>query len=88
MQASLPTPVRYEAASSSALLFDPPVTLGQPPLALSREGRSVEAFMGYESLSATYFYQYTEDRQYMPFDSRFGTFDRRSVSAKVGVSYR
>ncbi len=86
---SLAAPVvHYQKASNASLAFDPPVTIGQPPLQLSREGRSPEAFVGYDSLTATYFVQHSDDHQLDTSHSRFGTFERRAVSTKVGVSYR
>lgn len=81
-------PARYQHATSGALAFDPPVTIGQPPLDLSRDGRSIEAFVGYDTLTATTFVQHQDDDQFTRQSPELGTFERRAVSTKVGVSYR
>jgi hypothetical protein len=84
----LAAPARYQPSASGCLVFDPPVTIGQPPLNLSRDGRSIEAFVGYESLTTTTFVQHNDDDQFNVLNTRLGTFERRAVSTKVGVSYR
>jgi hypothetical protein len=78
-------PPRYLPAASGSLVFDPPVTLGEPPLQLSREGRAPDAFVGYESTTATYFYLRVDDRQTSDAGNRY---ERRAISTKVGVTYR
>jgi hypothetical protein len=92
-----PSNNRYEAiptsaylpATSTPLVFDPPVTLGQAPLELSRDGRAVDAFVGYESVTATYFYLRTDDRQMDNSNLHNNDrYERRAVSEKVGVTYR
>lgn len=75
----------YEPSAAGALVFDAPVTQGQPPLQLSREGRATDAFMGYESTTATYFYVRSDDRFT---DDHSNRFERRAISTRVGVSYR
>src|ERR1700722_13550286 len=50
-------------ASSAALAFDPPLTLSQRPLDLSRSGRGEAAFAGYEQTTTTYFDVWTDDRR-------------------------
>ncbi|HMB96178.1 MAG TPA: hypothetical protein VKK61_09080 [Tepidisphaeraceae bacterium] len=75
----------YEAGSSGSLVFDPPVTIGQQPLQLSRDDRQPAAFAGYDSSIATYFYVRTDDRQT---SDRSDRFERRAISEKVGVNYR
>ena len=74
--------------ASASLAFDAPVTIGQPPLNLSREGRSPEAFVGYESITTTSFAVHTDDRQLDDSNGHQDRFERRSISTKVGVSYR
>jgi uncharacterized lipoprotein YajG len=49
--------------SSAALAFDPPMTLNQRPLDLSRDGRGEAAFAGYENTTTTYFDVWTDDRR-------------------------
>lgn len=75
----------YEPSAAGALVFDAPVTQGQPPLQLSREGRATDAFAGYESTTATYFYVRSDDRFTSDHSNRF---ERRAISTRVGVSYR
>jgi hypothetical protein len=77
--------VEYEPSSAGSLVFDPPVTVGQPPLELSRDDRTPAAFVGYESQTATYFYLRIDDRSTSDFSDRY---ERRAVSEKVGVTYR
>ena len=52
---------------------------------LSRDGRAADAFVGYETQTATYSYLRTDDRQT---DDGSNRYERRAVSTKVGVSYR
>ena len=75
----------YQPAASGSLVFDPPVTLGEPPVELSRDGRAPDAFVGYESQTATYTYLRLDDRQTNDSSSRY---ERRAISTKVGVTYR
>src|SRR5580698_2400123 len=49
--------------AASALAFDPPLTLHQRPLELSRAGRGEAAFAGYEDSTTTYFDIWTDDRR-------------------------
>jgi hypothetical protein len=83
-QASLPIKPHTPSAAG-ALVFDAPITQGQPPLQLSREGRSPDAFVGYESITATYFYVRSDDRMTSDHSDRF---ERRAITTRVGVSYR
>ncbi len=76
----------YEPSAAGSLAFDPPVTLGQAPLELSRDLRTPDAFVAYESSVATYFWIRTDDLD-RTFDND-GRFDRRAISTKVGVTYR
>ena len=78
-------PPQYGDSAAAALVFDPPVAEGEPQLALSREGRAPEAFVGFDQVTTTYHYVRFEDRQSDEFDEGF---DRRSVSVRVGVSQR
>jgi hypothetical protein len=83
-----PVLASYRPARAGALVFDPPVISDQPPLNLSRDDRNPGAFVGYESMTATYFYIRTDDRQADDFGINNDRFERRSVQYKVGVSYR
>lgn len=49
--------------ASSALVFDPPVTLNVAPLDLSRDTRGSAAFYGFEDSATTYYDTYTDDRR-------------------------
>lgn len=83
------SPLRVaQRSNASALAYDPPVTGDQPQIDLDRSGRAVEAFVGYESVSATFFAVHQDDRQLDYRDGRNDRFERRAVSTKVGVLYR
>ena len=71
--------------SSAALVFDPPVTLSEPRLNLSRDTRGAAAFAGFEDSTVTYFYVRTDDRQTTDNTDRF---QRDGYSAKVGAVRR
>jgi hypothetical protein len=76
---------RYTSAPASALVFNFPQSSHQPSLDLSREDRQPSAFIGYETGVATSFYLKTDDRQS---DSWGDQVERRTLSAKTGVTYR
>jgi hypothetical protein len=78
-------PVYYERSTAGALAFDPPVIANEPPLQLSRDFRTPGAFVGYESLTTTYYYLRIDDRQTDDFGDRY---ERRAFSEKFGVTYR
>jgi len=67
--------------ASAALAFDPPMTLSEPRLDLSRDTRGNGAFAGFEDTTTTYFYVRTDDRQTTDSTERF---EREGYSAKVG----
>ncbi len=75
----------YAPSPATSLVFDPPVTIGQPPLQLSRDARNPDAFVSYDSLTTTYFYLQTDDGA---IGYPYGRYQRRAISTKVGVSYR
>lgn len=75
----------YGEASAGALVFDPPVIAGQPRPELARQDRIPGAFVGYESITATYFWVRVDDRMDSDFNDRY---ERRAISTRVGVSYR
>ena len=88
----------YEAVTAAALVFDPPVALDEPPLQLTRADREARVAVGYEELTAEYFYIRLDDRQITSGgSSRFGhgfgggsydRYERRAVTERVGVRYR
>jgi hypothetical protein len=83
------TASRYLPATSGSLVFDSPITQGDPRPDLSRQGRGTDAFVGYETQTTTYFYLRTDDR--VASDWSHGgnnRYERRAVSTMVGVSYR
>ena len=67
--------------ASSALAFDPPVTMNVAPIDLSRDTRGEAAFIGYEDSSTTYFDQYTDDRRTTDNSDRL---QRETYSEHVG----
>lgn len=80
----------YAEAQAAALLFEPPVAMGQPALDLDRPGRAEAAFWGLEGPSVTYHVVRTDDRFGT---SDWGGFDsdhyrRRSVIIKHSSSIR
>jgi hypothetical protein len=75
----------YTDAPAVALAFDPPVLLGQPTAYLPRDEREAAAFVGYDSVSATYFYIRNDDRLENPQD---GWLYRRAIQERIGVSFR
>src|SRR6187455_1287623 len=72
----------YQSSAAGALVFNPPATLGQPPIDLSRDQRSPDAFVSYDSLTTTYFYIRNDDNAGSGWQNRWS--ERRAVSTKVG----
>jgi hypothetical protein len=83
---TIPAARVYRSSPAGALVFNPPATLGQPPIDLSRDQRSPDAFVAYDSLTTTYFYIRNDDNAGAGWDH--GWSQRRAISTKVGVSYR
>lgn len=83
-QSLAPNDSVYDNAIAACLVFDPPVTIGQAPVDLSRNAREPAAFVAYEQLQTTFFSRTFRDRQVLgPAGS-----ERRVVSETVGVSSR
>ena len=86
----------YDDATSAALVFDPPVTAGDPPLELSREERQPSAFVSFDGPTATYFWIHTDDvldsvwngNGYGSGGGNQDWYQRRAVMDKIGVTYR
>jgi hypothetical protein len=90
----------YEATTASALVFDPPVTVGEPAVDLSREDRAASAFVAFEDPITTYFWIHTDDYQNIGGgwgggwgcgDDCGGTLDRyrrRAIIDTFGVTHR
>jgi len=78
-------PPCFENARVAALVFDPPVSVGDPPLDLSRTPRERSAFVSYDEVFSTYFYVRMDDRQIL---SNSGNSQRRVVTETFGVTRR
>lgn len=90
-------PVEPPAVMASALVFDPPVIQNESPLELSRADREARVSVGYQELTAEYFYIRLDDRQTNDSfgihgsgggSGNFDRYDRRAVTERVGVRYR
>lgn len=90
-----------EAVTASALVFDPPVTIGEEPLELSRADRQPGAFVGYQGPTVEHFYIRMDDSQvgssfggggrYGGWGGGGGSFDfyeRRAITERSGVRFR
>src|SRR5689334_14971962 len=53
----------YRAVTASALVFDPPVAMNEPPIELARGPRQPGAFFGYDEGSVETYRLYVDDRQ-------------------------
>jgi hypothetical protein len=75
----------YVDAPAASLAFSPPVAQGEAEIFLARDQRQPGVFIGFEDVSASYFYIRTDDRM-----TSDGTdhYVRRAIIEKVGVSYR
>jgi hypothetical protein len=71
--------------ASAALAFDPPITLNQPELDLSRSNRGEAAFIGYEDVTTSYYDIYNDNRESTDLSDRFV---RESVTERIGVTHR
>jgi hypothetical protein len=81
------TPERhYAPAASSALAFTPPVAPDYPLLGLDRSARQAGAFIGYSDGTAESYSLGIVD--HLSDDPTQTTYDRWSVSEKVGTRYR
>ena len=85
MPQTLHSPHRYDDLASSSLAFSPPIAQNEPPVLLPRDQRQPGVFIGFEDVSASYFYIRTDDRM-----TNDGTdhYVRRAIIEKIGVSYR
>lgn len=83
-QADLELRAAHQTAAG-ALVFDPPITQGQPPLMLARADREPGAFIGYQNTVMTWFYQRHDDWQ---MDGYPDQYNQRAISVRVGVRYR
>jgi hypothetical protein len=82
---TLHTPHHYNDSAASSLAFSPPIAQNEPPVMLPRDQRQPGVFIGFDDVTASYFYIRTDDRM-----TNDGTdhYVRRSIIEKIGVSYR
>ncbi|HEV8379579.1 MAG TPA: hypothetical protein VGP99_12070, partial [Tepidisphaeraceae bacterium] len=59
---TLHTPHRYDDLASSSLAFSPPIAQNEPPVFLPRDQRQPGVFIGFDDVTASYFYIRTDDR--------------------------
>jgi hypothetical protein len=71
--------------SASALVFDPPVSRGMPPMDLSRDGRQPMAFGGFQQATTSFMYSRTADRQSTDFSD---SYNRCTFVETVGTTVR
>src|SRR3954468_14846507 len=85
MPQTLHIPRLYTDSASSSLAFSPPIAQNEPPVNLPRDQRQPGVFIGFDEVSASYFYIRTDDRM-----TSDGTdhYVRRAIIEKIGVSYR
>jgi len=85
MPQTLHSPHGYNDLASSSLAFSPPIAQNEAPVLLPRDQRQPGVFIGFEDVSASYFYIRTDDRM-----TNDGTdhYVRRAIIEKIGVSYR
>jgi hypothetical protein len=76
----------YEPAAASALAFDSPAAPPYELLGLDRDARVAGASVGYQDAITEYFTSATVDHQ--SDDPFMSSYDRWTVSEKVGVRYR
>lgn len=96
--ASLASQRQYEDASASALVFDPPVTVGETAPQLDRDVRQPSAFIGFDGPITTYYWIHTDDSQVSDWGNGGGgsgknggvgdRYERRAVIDRTGVTYR
>jgi len=85
MPQTLHSPHRYDDSAAASLAFSPPIAQNEPAIVLPRDQRQPSVFIGFDEVSASYFYIRTDDRM-----TNDGTdhYVRRSIIEKIGVSYR
>jgi hypothetical protein len=71
--------------TAAALAFDPPITLAEAPVNISRDDRGAAALVGFDESSTTYYGIYSDNRQA---DDGSDRIVRDSVSFKEGQTSR
>ena len=84
---SVSAPAEDDAVAAS-LVFDPPLTIDQPPVALAREDRQAGAFVGYQEQTVTSFWIQIDDRQGGSGNPRCDRYERRAFIVQTGATYR
>ena len=79
---------QYEPRVSTALAFDPPVSMNEERVVLARSEREPFAVVGYDQTTTTVFNTYYNDTQYGPSRLPSLWFQRQSISERFGVSFR
>jgi len=85
MPQTLHSPHRYDDLAASSLAFSPPIAQNEPPILLPRDQRQPGVFIGFDDVSASYFYIRTDDRMTNDGNDHYV---RRAIVEKIGVSYR
>jgi hypothetical protein len=78
----------YEPRVSTALAFDPPISMNEESVVLARSEREPYAVVGYDQTTTTVFNTYYNDTQYGPSRLPSLWFQRQAISERFGVSYR
>jgi hypothetical protein len=78
-------PHLYSDSTASSLAFSPPIAQNDPPIILPRDQRQPGVFIGFEDVTASYFYIRTDDQQTNDGTDRYV---RRAIVEKIGVTYR
>src|SRR4051794_20587087 len=72
--------------AAAALVFDTPLTIGEPPTALAREDRQPGAFVGYQEQTITSFWIQIDVRQ--TGSPNCDRYERRAFIVQTGTTYR
>ena len=75
----------YSDSTASSLAFSPPIAQNEPAISLPRDQRQPGVFIGFEDVSASYFYIRTDDQLTNNGTDRYV---RRAIVEKIGVTYR
>jgi hypothetical protein len=87
-------PAAYEESASAALVFDPAIIAGEPPVELPRDERAASAFVGFEGPTTSFYWIHTDDLQDSDWGGTSGgtgiddRYRRRAIIDKTGVLYR
>ncbi len=79
------TPATPMNATAAALAFDPPLTLAEGPINISRDDRGQAALVGFQEASTSAYGIFSENRQA---DDGTDRVVRESVSFRTGITRR